>query len=113
MSLSPDDYVLLSNGVKNLLVRVSDIVAIEVSGNYVSTDLIDTRLSSYRGSLHHYEEKLPSTFFRTGRSCLVNLGQVKKVSMANPKQFVLTMKNDKEILVSRKQSICLRQQKLL
>ena len=113
MSLSPDDYVLLSNGAKNLLVRVSDIVAIEADGNYVTITLIDTKLTSH-GTLHHCEEKLdPSTFFRAGRSCLVNLGQVKKVNMANPKQFMLTMQNDKEILVSRKQSVCLRQQKLL
>ena len=113
MSLSPDDYVLLSNGAKHFVVRVSDIVAIEADGNYVTIELINTKLLS-RGSLHRYEKKLDSSmFFRTGRSCLVNLSQVKRVDMANPKQFMLTMQNDKEILVSRNQSVCLRQQRLL
>jgi two-component system LytT family response regulator len=109
--LRENDYVLLSNGVRYSIIRTADIVAIEADGNYVIVDFLGGKMC-IRRTLNHCEEKLdPSIFLRTGRSCLANLTHVKRVSMASPRQFMFTMANDKEIIVSRKQSLWLRREK--
>lgn len=111
MMLSNTDYVLISNGARSVIVPVSDIVAIEVSGNYVTAELNGDKFTFHK-TLEQCEESLdPSMFFKAGRRCLINLGKVKKVEMANAKQFLITMQNDKEVLMSTKQSLLLRQQK--
>ena len=115
MKLARDDFILLKDGYDGLIVCINDISFIEVTGgNYLSLKLNNGSPSSVtiRGSLARYEERLPTNFFRAGRDCIVNLAEVAKVNTAR-KQLVLTMKDGKEILVSRIQSRLLIKQLIL
>jgi DNA-binding LytR/AlgR family response regulator len=107
--LSAGDMVIVGQGYKARLVRVSDISTIEVKGNDVTIRVNGCEPLMMRGSLSHCKDRLPPTFFAAGRYCLVNLVEVSKVNMAG-RCFLLTMKDDALVPMSRIQSRALRQE---
>lgn len=110
---SRDDFVLLIDRAKSWLVPSSNIVTLEANGNDTIVNLADSKIS-VRRLLGKCEIKLdPLIFFRTGRSCIVNLNYVKKTTMADAKRFMFVMQNGKEIILSRKQSLYLKRAKSL
>jgi DNA-binding LytR/AlgR family response regulator len=105
--MTADHVVFLRAGCRSRLVRVGDIVSIEVSGNDMTITLSNEGDGAVvvRGSLVRCLRKLPAElFFRAGRNCAVNLLQVARVDAA-ARQIALRMKNGREILMSRKQSL--------
>jgi len=103
-----DHVVFLRDGCRSRLVRVGDIVSIDVSGNNMTIRLSnEDRAVVIRGSLRRCLRKLPAElFFQAYRSCVVNLGQVAKVDAA-ARQIALRMRDGREIVMSRKQSLLL------
>jgi DNA-binding LytR/AlgR family response regulator len=104
--MTADHVVFLRAGCRSRLVRVGDIVSIDVSGNNMTVKLSnEDGAVMVRGSLERCLRKLPAElFFRAGRNCAVNLLQVARVDAAS-RQIVLRMKNGREVVVSRKQSL--------
>ena len=106
--MTADQVVFLRNGYRSRLARVGDIVSIDVSGNNMTVKLSnEDGAVVVRGSLKRCLRKLPAeVFFQAGRNCVVNLLQVARVDAA-ARQIVLRMKDGREIVVSRKQSLLL------
>jgi DNA-binding LytR/AlgR family response regulator len=107
--MTAESVVFLRDGCRSRMVRVGDIVTIDVSGNNMTVKLSNDEDGAVvvRGSLSRCLRKLPAElFFRAGRDCVVNLGQVARVDAA-ARQIVLRMRNGREVVVSRKQSLLL------
>ena len=104
--MTADHVVLLRAGCRSRLARVGDIVTIDVSKNDMTVKLSgDDAAVVVRGSLDRCLRKLPAElFFRASRSCVVNLLQVARVDAAS-RQILLRMKNGREVVMSRKQSL--------
>jgi DNA-binding LytR/AlgR family response regulator len=102
---SPDEYIFLTNGARYWVGRVSEIVCIEVSGNYGSFLISSGQKLLIRGSLGQWEKRLPSAiFFRSGRDTIINLQHVTEMRMYSPKQFAFTLTGDNEVIMSRIQT---------
>lgn len=108
-----DDFIFLSDNVRCWVVRVSDISTLEACGNYTRVTLSDAT-ALIRRPLRECECRLdPATFFRARRDCIVNLSQVKQMRMLDAKRFLFVLLDEKEIPMSRKQSLLFRKQKAL
>ena len=108
-----DDFVFLSDNVKCWVVRTSEISTLEACGNYTRVNLSDAT-ALIRRPLRECETRLdPSTFFRTRRDCVVNLGRVKQMRMLDAKRFLFVLLDGREVAMSRKQSLLFRRQKAL
>src|SRR4029077_19257678 len=112
--MTADHVVFLRAGCRSRMARVGDIVSIDVSGNNMTIRLGNgDGAVMVRGSLERCLRKLPAElFFRASRSCVVNLGQVAKVDAA-ARQIVLRMRDDREVVMSRKQSLVFGRQFVL
>lgn len=111
--MTADHVVLLRAGWRSRLTRVGDIVTIDVSKNDMTVKLSDDQEVTVRGSLDRCLRKLPAEmFFRASRSCVVNLLQVARVDAAS-RQILLRMKNGREVVMSRKQSVVFGRQFVL
>jgi len=112
--MTADHVVFLRAGCRSRVARVGDIVTIDVSKNDMTIKLSgDDVAVVVRGSLERCLRKLPAElFFRACRNCVVNLGQVARVDAA-ARQIVLRMKNGREIVMSRKQSLLFGRQFVL
>jgi DNA-binding LytR/AlgR family response regulator len=111
--MTADTVVFLRDGRRSRLARVGDIVTIDVSGNNMTVKLSNNDAAVVRGSLKRCLERLPAEmFFRAGRSCVVNLAQVASVDAAS-RQIALRMRNGREIVISRKQSLLFGRQFVL
>jgi len=108
--MTADSFVFLNVGYKGRVVRVGDIVTINVSKNELSVRLHDKTLHVIRGSLVNVMRKLPSDlFFVVDRNCAVNLSQIGKVNGAM-RNISLQLTDGREIIVSREQSRAFRKQ---
>jgi two-component system, LytTR family, response regulator len=109
-----DDFIFLSNNVKCWMVQSSNILSLEADGNYTQIHLTDTTSILIRCAFHKCQRQLdPSTFFRTGRDCIVNLSYVKQVKIFDDKRYMFIMSNGKEVIVSRQNSLRLKREKSL
>lgn len=97
----PEDYIYLTNGAKYWVGRVSEIVSIEIEGNYSYFLMSNGQRLMIRGPLARWEKKLPSSiFFRSGRDRIINLRHVKEMRIYGPKQFAFIMTGDNEVIMS-------------
>jgi two-component system LytT family response regulator len=113
-SFAKDDFVLLCASARTAITRVSDIIMLESSENYTNVYLVNGNRVMIRKSLSECEGALDaSIFIRTGRSCIVNLNFVKKVEAADAKRLAFILRDDKHVVLSRKQSIRFRREKSL
>lgn len=112
--MTADHVVLLRAGCRSRVARVGDIVTIDVSRNDMTVTLSDVEAPVViRGSLDRCLRKLPAEmFFRASRDCVVNLLQVARVDAA-ARNIVLRMKNGREVVMSRKQSLLFGRQFVL
>lgn len=114
MNSSNDDFIFLSDNVKCWIIRSSNILSLEPDGNYTQIHLTDATIVLIRCAFHKCERNLdPSTFFRTGRDCIVNLAHVKEVKIFDTKRYKFTMSNGKEVILSRQGSLRLKREKSL
>lgn len=107
-----DDFVLLCDCAKSFIVKLGEVVSFESAGNYTNVTLLDSRIS-IRKPLQECERRLDSTFFRVSRTCIVNLGYVEKVESYDAKRFVFVLKDGRDVVLSRKQSLVLRRDRSL
>lgn len=107
--LRADDQVFLRDGERCWFVPLSQISRIEVDGNYATVHFRGGKAMLGR-SLATLEERLdPALFFRANRNTLVNLRLVQSIDLSVGDGFTLTMKDDAEVEVSRRQARELRE----
>ena len=103
------DFIYFTDNVRCWLVRAGDISALEVEGGNYTRVTVNGATVLIRGSLRHFEVRLdPQIFFRTGRSCIVNLICVRQVVRHDSKRFLFVMLDGTKVLVSSQRSLYLR-----
>lgn len=102
--LSLDSQVFLKENDRCFFVRLKDIIAFESIGNYTRVHLQDNHPLIYK-SLAALEEKLPDeSFFRANRSWIFNTHYVTDIHPSVSNGLDVTMTNDLEIEISRRQT---------
>ena len=102
-----DDFVVLTDNIQAWLVRVADISVFEACENYTRVHFAEGQLL-IRRSLRDCESRLDSsTFFRTARDCIVNLGYVKQIRHLG-ERLIFVLRNGKEFVATRRQSVLFR-----
>ncbi|MBQ4821692.1 LytTR family DNA-binding domain-containing protein [Aquimarina sp. MMG016] len=99
-----NSQIFIKDGDKCWLVKISDISLFEIVGNYTRVYFEDNNPLIYK-SLNQIETKLPDEkFFRTNRQQIINLQHIHDVVPWFNGKLKLTMKNNIEVEVSRRQS---------
>ena len=104
-----NDSVLLTDGIKCWILRIEDISLLEARQNLTLVHFPDGKLL-IRRSLGACERMLDgSIFFRASRGCIVNLSQVKQPRLSNDGgRLIFLLKDGKEVMLSRRQTVLFR-----
>ena len=106
--LHRDDFVLLTDDIKCWIVRIEDISLLEARRNFTLVHFPDGKLL-IRRSLEDCERRLDSSiFFRASRDCIVNLSQVKQPRLSKDESLIFLLKDGKEVVLSRRQTVLFR-----
>ncbi len=102
--LTNTSQIFIKDGEKCWLVKIGDILLIEIVGNYSRVYFQDQKPMLYK-SLNQVEEKLPDeNFFRVNRQQIINMNHIKNVVPWFNGKLKLMMNNGEEVEVSRRQS---------
>lgn len=102
--LTESSQIFIKDGEKCWLVKIGDILLIEIVGNYSRVYFQDQKPMLYK-SLNQVEEKLPEkSFFRVNRQQIINMNHIKNVVPWFNGKLKLSMNNGEEVEVSRRQS---------
>ena len=103
-----DDFVLLTDDIKCWIVRIEDISLLEACQNLTLVHFPDGNLLS-RCSLGRCERRLDSSiFFRASRRCIVNLSHVKQLGLSKDGGLIFVLRDGKEVVLSRRQTVLFR-----
>lgn len=102
--LTEHSQIFIKDGEKCWLVKIGSISHFEIVGNYTRVYFEGQNPMLYK-SLNQIEEKLPQQFFfRVNRQQIVNVNHIKNVVPWFNGKLKLTMANNDEVEVSRRQS---------
>jgi LytTr DNA-binding domain len=100
-----DDFVLLIDDMECLMVGTEDISLLEAHRKFTLVHIPDGKFL-VRRSLKDCERRLDSsTFFRANRGCVVNLGHVIQSRFLEDGRLSFTLRDGKEIVLSRRRSV--------
>jgi two-component system LytT family response regulator len=103
-----NDFVLLNDDIKHWIVRIEDISLLEAHQNFTIAHFPNGKVL-IRRSLADCERRLDSSmFFRANRDCIVNLSQVKQSRLSKDRGLIFLLKDGKEVVFSRRQSVLFR-----
>jgi two-component system, LytTR family, response regulator len=106
--LHRDDFVLLTDDIRFWILRIEDISLLEACQNFTLVHFPDGKLL-IRRSLGTCERRLDSSiFFRASRGCIVNLSHVKQSRLLEDESIFFLLKDGKEVVFSRRQSVLFR-----
>jgi two-component system, LytTR family, response regulator len=106
--LHRNDFVLLNDEIKHWIVRMEDISLLEAHQNFTIAHFPNGEVL-IRRSLADCERRLDSSmFFRASRDCIVNLSQVKQSRLSKDRGLIFLLKDGKEVVLSRRQSVLFR-----
>lgn len=102
--LGPEDKVFVKDGDKCWFVKLHDVALFESEGNYVRVYFNDFKPLILR-SLNNLEKRLDNKkFFRANRKFIINLDWVKNIESWFNGGLLVTLDNDKQVEISRRQS---------
>ena len=102
--LSEKSQIFIKDGEKCWLVKIEEIALFEIVGNYTRVFFRQEKPLLYK-SLNQVEEKLPQgSFFRANRQQIININYIKSVVPWFNGKLKLTLTNEEEVEVSRRQS---------
>jgi two-component system, LytTR family, response regulator len=103
-----EDFVLLADETRAWIVQIEDISLLEACRNVTLVHLPEDKLV-IRRSLQDCERRLNSSlFFRASRGYVVNLSHVKQPRLLKDERLMFLLKNGKEVVFSRRQSVLFR-----
>jgi two-component system, LytTR family, response regulator len=103
-----NDFVLLNDDIKHWIVRIEDISLLEAHQNFTIAHFPKGKVL-IRRSLSDCERRLDSSmFFRANRDCIVNLSQVKQSRLSKDRGLIFLLKDGKEVVLSRRQTVLFR-----
>ena len=90
------------------MVGTEDIFLLEAHRKFTLVHLPDGKFL-VRHSLKECERRLDSSnFFRASRGCIVNLSQVKQPRLSSDGNLIFLLKDGKEVVLSRRQTVLFR-----
>ncbi len=103
--LTANDKVLIKDGEKCYFPQLQEIFYFESHGNYVKIYFKENKPMILR-SLNALEERLsPEDFFRANRKYLINIHAIKQIENWFNGGLKVTLENNKEVEISRRQAI--------
>jgi two-component system, LytTR family, response regulator len=106
--LSPGAFVLLTEDSKCRIARIENISILEAFQNATFVHLDEDKLL-IRRSLVECERRLDNSIFvRASRDCIVNLSQVKQPRLLKNGTLILILKDEREVVFSRRQGVLFR-----
>ena len=106
--LSPGAFVLLTDDNKCRLARIENISILEAFQNATFVHFDEDKLLIHR-SLVECERRLDNSIFvRASRDCIVNLSQVKQPRLLKDGRLIFILKDEREVVFSRRQSVLFR-----
>ncbi len=103
-----NEKVFVKDGNNCWFVTLSDIIFFESCGNYAKV-FFDKFSPMILKSLNSLEERLDEKhFFRTSRTQIVNINKIDRVIAYSSSTYKLILKNNQEIVLSRRQSVKFR-----
>ena len=107
-TLGRDDCVLLTDDIEICIVRIENISLLEACRNFTLVHLPDRKLL-IRRALKECERRLDSSiFFRASRRYIVNLSHVKQPRLEKDGSLIFVMRDGKEVVFSRRQTVLFR-----
>lgn len=101
--------IVARSGDEYLLLNVSEVLAFEADGDLVWIITAKKRYLATQ-SLKTIQEKLRNTNFRRiHRKALVNIEHIRKMSALSSQRWLLTLANNQEFIVSKRQAHTVRQ----
>ena len=102
------DCVLLTDDIQVWLGRIEFISFLEACRNFTLVHLPDRKLL-IRRALKECEQRVDSSiFFRASRRCIVNLSHVKKPQLDKRGGLTFVLRDGKEVVFSRRQTVLFR-----
>jgi two-component system, LytTR family, response regulator len=106
--LSRGTFVLLTDDSKCRLTRIENISILEACQNATFVHFDKDKLLIHR-SLVECERRLDNSIFvRASRYCIVNLIQVKQPRLLKHGGLIFILKDEREVVFSRRQSVLFR-----
>ena len=103
-----DDFVLLTDDIKSWIVRIEDISLLEAHRDFTLVHFPHGKLL-IRRPLNDCEGRLDSSIFvRASRDCVVNLSQVKQSRLSKDRNLIFVLRDGKEVVLSRRQTVLFR-----
>lgn len=100
-----DEQVFIRDGEKCWFVKLADIRLIESMGNYARI-YFDTHKPLIHKTLNALDERLGGKrFFRANRQQIVNLSYVEKIESSYNGGFIIFLKDQTRVEISRRQSV--------
>ena len=100
-----DEQVFIRDGEKCWFVKLADIRLIESMGNYARI-YFDTHKPLIHKTLNALDERLGGKrFFRANRQQIVNLSYVDKIESSYNGGFIIVLKDQTRVEISRRQSV--------
>jgi two-component system LytT family response regulator len=101
-------FVLLTDDRKCRLARIENISILEAFRNATFVHFAEDKLL-IRRSLVECERRLDNSIFvRASRDCIVNLSQVKQPHLHKDGGLIFVLKDGREVVFSRRQSVLFR-----
>jgi two-component system, LytTR family, response regulator len=101
-------FVLLTDASKCRLARIENISILEAFQNGTFVHFDEDKLLIHR-SLVECERRLDNAIFvRASRDCIVNLSQVKQPRLLKNGGLIFILKDGREVVFSRRQSVLFR-----
>jgi two-component system, LytTR family, response regulator len=100
-STTEADRLVIKSGGKVVFLKLEEIDWVEAAANYVH---IHAGTEGYymRETMNSFEARLdPSRFIRIHRSTIVNLAKIKELQPCNNGEFIVVLRNGKELSLSR------------
>jgi DNA-binding LytR/AlgR family response regulator len=105
------DCILLTDDIELCIVRIEDISLLEACENFTLVHLPKRKLLIKR-ALKECERRLDSSiFFRASRFSIVNLRHVKQPRLDKDGSLIFVMRDGKEVVFSRRQTVLFRRRR--
>lgn len=94
--------LIIKSGGRVVFIQLDEIEFIEAAANYVRLFVTGKNAYLFRESIGRMADKLDSTqFIRIHRSYIVNIGKIKELQPCNNGEFMVALRNGKELPCSR------------
>jgi two-component system, LytTR family, response regulator len=106
--LHRNDFVLLNDDIKHWIVRIEDISLLEARQNFTLVHFADGKVLIRRSLADCARRLVSSIFFRASRGCIVNLSHLTQPRLLEDERLIFLLKDGREVVFSRRQSVLFR-----